>query len=203
MKIYTYHEPDPSHPHQHSLLPLWQETWAKLGWEPVVLTRRQAFDHPLYLQLVDHFNRHLPTTNSPAYELACYLRWLAMVQVGGGWMSDADVIPWSLVPLVPETNELTVFSQGSVCPCLVHGSASEYERIARMFLNHKGGVFESYHASDQNILQLNRSQVRQVELVPEYGQPGWERSAVVHFPNNTMRGYQPRSEWIPKLRALN
>jgi hypothetical protein len=166
-----------------------------------VLTQAQAELHPLYATLVDHFYKHLPTVNPPLYERACYVRWLAMAVAGGGWMSDADVIPYSLYPFVPCSDTLTVFSQGNITPCLVYGSSSEYERVVRdIFLTHQKGVYAENHASDQDILQINAHKVRQVELVALYNTDGWKQSSVVHFNNDSMGCAQPRSELIPPLR---
>ena len=200
MNIYTYHSPVENLPYQHHLLELWQKSWRALGWNPLVLTRAQAEMHAMHESLERHFHASLPSRNSAAYELACYERWLAMDFVGGGWMSDSDIINYSFYPIRPASDTLTLFSQGNLCPCLVYGSAAEYLRAATLFLNHSGGVFEPDHASDQNILQLHKSQFRQVELVPEFNEPGWEKSCLVHYANGRMLAHQPRHEWIPRLR---
>jgi hypothetical protein len=201
MNIYTYHAPVDNLPYQYLLLELWQKSWRAAGWNPLILTTEQAQFHPLYESLERHFYASLPTQNSAAYEWSCYARWLAMDFVGGGWMSDSDVINYSFFPIRPDTDTLTIFSQGNLCPCLVYGSASEYLRAATLFLGHSGGVYEAHHASDQNILQLNKDQFRQVELVPEVHDPGWDRSCAVHFANGRMREHQPRHKWIPRLRS--
>jgi hypothetical protein len=203
MNIYTYHEPIDNFPYQHNLLVLWEDAWSRLGWTPKVLTAEFAKQHVLYEPLAAHFTSHLPTANTPAYELSCYARWLAMAVIGGGWMSDADVIPYSFWPMKPCSDRMTILSQGNPVPCLVHGSKDEYERIVRdVFLRHKGGVYAGNHSSDQDILQINRGEFQQIELVSVYKDEGWDKTCVVHYNNDSVGYGLPRSEIIPSLRPF-
>jgi hypothetical protein len=109
-----------------SLLQLWKQTWSDVGFEPIVLSLNDAKSHPMYLPLhyaMDH-------TWLDGYNKMCIWRWVAMSNVGGGWMSDYDVFPlryFETHPL-PHNGSLTVHDR--FIPDLVSGSAEEWIRVA-------------------------------------------------------------------------
>jgi hypothetical protein len=204
MEIYTYHEYVPEIPNGHILVDFWKECWTKAGWTPIVLDRSHAEQHPNYEEYLECYKK-LPSVNPPGYELACYLRWLAVAAVGGGWMSDADVIPYNFKPIAPP-EMLTIWSYGGhICPCLVSGSAEHYTYSAKVFAEWSGPTNierEKPHASDQNILGRVDKFYHNIPLCSQYGDTGWDSFPVVHYPNGSMEGKQPREKYIPTLRPL-
>ncbi len=54
-----------------------------VGWYPQILAERDARKHPQFDKYKSRFEK-FPTVNPQHYEIACYLRWLALSQVGGG-----------------------------------------------------------------------------------------------------------------------
>ena len=66
------------------LLKMWAESWERQGWRPVVLREADAMKHPLLTEKNLANIKNLPTMNVKKYELACYFRWFAAVQVGCG-----------------------------------------------------------------------------------------------------------------------
>lgn len=155
MDIFTYYRPAASagsNPkkrkkhlsHDRELLSLWEKTWKKNGWNPVVLHSR---DYPeqdeWYDRLLGKINT-LPTVNPRDYENACYLRWLAMYQVARQragevlWMSDYDVMNHGVSPF-DQGPELTIHDSGGT-PCLVSGDAKAYERLLGWFLDCTGEI---------------------------------------------------------------
>lgn len=205
MKIYTYHEFVPEIPHGHKLLDLWKSSWEKAGWDPIVLDRSHAEQHPNYSEYIEKY-KALPSINPPGYELACYLRWLAMAVVGGGWMSDSDVIPYGFKPNTPP-DMLTIWSYGGhICPCLVSGTSEHYTYTAKIFAEWVGETnLENGrpHASDQNILGKVDKFYHNVPICSQYGDVGWDNFPVVHYPNASMHDKQPREKYIPELRNLD
>ena len=128
-----------------ALLELWKSTWWEAGWEPRVLTLSDAQNHPEYEAIL----RQLDSTLLDGYNKLCILRWVAMSQVGGGWMSDYDTFPLlqqqqqqaspattssgfaasaTNMPL-PNNGALTVHDRH--VPDLVSGAPSEWIRMAR------------------------------------------------------------------------
>ena len=41
--------------------------------------------------------QRVPLGQNEEYEKMCYFRYLAMAEVGGGWMSDYDTLPMQLL----------------------------------------------------------------------------------------------------------
>lgn len=204
MKIYTYHEYIPEMPNGDSLLELWKSSWEKAGWEPVVLGREDAQKHSKYEEYFERY-KNLPTSNCVNYEVSCYLRWLALSVVGGGWMSDADVIPYNFKPVEPPSDSLAVWSYNGICPCLVSGKPEHYDYAAKIFAEWEGPYHVERgvnHISDQNILgQIDRF-FHHIPICANYGDIGWEYFSVVHYPNSRMQDKSPRKQYIPQLRSL-
>jgi len=111
---------------------VWRRTWAAAGWKPVVLDERHAAAHPNYEEFKSKFASY-PTTNPAGYEVACYLRHLALAAVGGGWLCDYDLFNVNLAPppkcdWLPNDGAFT--THDSYVPALTSGTADEYTRIA-------------------------------------------------------------------------
>ena len=116
-------------------LELWRELWQAAGYEPHVLSEADARNHPQYASLRQRWAT-LPTVNSRHYELSCFMRYAAMAATGGGWMVDYDVLPlrshrqsaWATEEAAD--GKFTAFQ--SHVPALLHGAASEWDRVAQL-----------------------------------------------------------------------
>jgi hypothetical protein len=169
MNIYTYYVP--ALPDQEPLLDLWQQSWKKHGWTPVILTEDDASMHPRYDDFLAAI-RLLPTNNGVAYETACYLRWLAMAMVGG-WSSDYDIMNVGFEPQ-PPTEELALWCDNNPCPCVMSGSRNAYTKGAHEMMNaaylhrHDEIINGKPHTSDQNLCQQGYVKFLRCDVVREY-----------------------------------
>jgi hypothetical protein len=208
--VYTYFSSLPgSNPdHAARLLLIWRDAWAKQGYEPIVLNETHARKHEL-ASFLENKVRMLPTLNVIEYEMACYMRWAAMAAVGGGIMTDADVIPYGPVEEFNRQGQKTTLTslQGHV-PCCVFGSKAAYEQVVRQMIEYKVSskdVEEGEqmpHVSDMYMFYRGGITFTSRDIVKSFGDEGWEQAPLVHFSNASMKGKQPRHEWIPKLRAI-
>eukprot|EP00542_Grammatophora_oceanica_P002946 CAMPEP_0194065090 /NCGR_PEP_ID=MMETSP0009_2-20130614/84813_1 /TAXON_ID=210454 /ORGANISM="Grammatophora oceanica, Strain CCMP 410" /LENGTH=134 /DNA_ID=CAMNT_0038717821 /DNA_START=119 /DNA_END=520 /DNA_ORIENTATION=- len=118
-----------------AMLRVWQEEWTDIGWDPVILTLEDAKQHPRYeefatkLENVPLWGRSKKKSSmNREYNQLCYIRHLAMAAVGGGFMSDYDVLP--LKQMVSEVGpDFTVYSAtpgGKGVPCLMGGQAHDW-----------------------------------------------------------------------------
>ena len=124
-----------------AMMELWKAHWRGIGWEPRILTIEDAQRHPRYeefqqkLELVPLWGKKRAGVNRE-YNMHCYTRWLAMAVVGGGWMSDYDVLP--IRPIHHPIGKFTAYSaglEGKGVPCLLSGTALEWERLAFAILH--------------------------------------------------------------------
>lgn len=190
MKVHTYYAPvqqlNPTE--QREMLGIWETSWRMNGWEPVVLGPRDAARHP-WSSAIESYFRSLPTTNPAAYELACWMRWVAMSMIGG-LMTDYDVMCFGLTPDDLPANSgifTSILGDHNPCPCAVNGMAEQYSNMVRLFLDHGG---DSAHTSDQNVIQAVAAAIRPHihDLCPEYTARHWKTAKMIHVSHGSCHG---------------
>jgi len=98
MHVYTYYGPTAfDHNEQQSLIGLWRESWAKQGFEPVVLDHKDMLRCDRSAELLKKAT-DLPTINIKQYEVNCFIRYAAVQAKGGGIMTDYDVMNYWIHP---------------------------------------------------------------------------------------------------------
>jgi len=126
--------------------------------------------------------------NNREYEFACFIRHLAMANVGGGWFSDYDVVPLELPACAAPSNGGAFTTHEGFVPALVSASAAEYLRVTQLLgsipWSHHPKIFSNDgkpHVSDmlalQHLLSSGAIQVR------------WHAAAMSSKPS------PPRSVW--------
>jgi hypothetical protein len=189
---------------EKALIELWQISWESVGWEPRILTEADLPKDRTSRALLKAFRRH-PSLNRRGLDYSCFARWLAVVQQGGGFMCDYDVMNYHFEPR--QAGELTLYERH--VPCLVSGTAGEFLRMCQIFATYHAGskdrVGRHLHISDMTILdRLSGAYLRRHDCI-EYASEGWEKASAVHFSNFAMkpRGFLPRHQHIPRLRPLS
>lgn len=140
--IYTFLESKPdTNDRIDSELLQWQMAWKAAGWDPRILTLEDALKHTDFSM----FEKALSSIMPFGYrdEKMDYYRWLAMAVDGGGWFADLNVFPlWPLndlhqaFPIVMDEEKFTVHcgSNQNPTPCLMNGSAEEWNRMSMHLL---------------------------------------------------------------------
>ena len=95
-KIYTFlctgvdDECTPIYSLEDKLITEWANVWINAGWDPVVLTEKDARKYPQYKE----YTQRLKNSKLPSIRWYRYLRYMAMcMQDDGGWYADPSVIP--------------------------------------------------------------------------------------------------------------
>lgn len=118
------------------LLDLWRNEWESIGFETRVLTMQDVESNPAYPAMKASAEAYFEGKDAGYYNMLCLYRYLAMANVGGGYMSDYDTFPLNF-PIekysgLVNDGKFTSF-QGHV-PSLISASASEWQRIAELFI---------------------------------------------------------------------
>jgi hypothetical protein len=221
LPVYTYYVDVPGLwpvDTQLSLIKVWERSWRRAGWEPVVLTETDAKQHPRF----DFFNEHFatkPTKYGEHYTVACFMRWLALANVGGGMMVDYDVINYGFEPRNTSDGFMRIFSNSppdKIFMGAVQGSAQHYLDMAELFAAWKPDERDwdvagnQYHLDDLRLLErmFEGTKEKPVWLIRVPGcslfpHDGWKSSPMTHFAY-AMRdaGFWPKHEWIEKIRPI-
>lgn len=123
MKVYCYFEPaadwmDP-------ILSRWFRSWNAAGWKPRILTLRHIKDSSEYVKRVEQY----PTVNPMPYTLCRYLRWMAIRDVGGGLLTDCDLINYGFKPEdLVHKSDIAVYDQAirTGCVYITEEGAQQY-----------------------------------------------------------------------------
>jgi hypothetical protein len=173
---------------------LWAESWKRHGWKPRVLTDRVVRQHPKFKEFSAAINL-LPTVNNRAYENACYLRWLALQGVGGGWMTDYDVINFGFKSR--RGKGPVEMLDCTYVPCAVWANIIGASCIAELIRRYRPG--KQTHVSDMMVFktQFDKQSFGNpgTECV-EFKVPGWDKAPLVHFPAGKVHGFPSKVEAI-------
>uniref|UniRef100_A0A7S0M5A6 Uncharacterized protein n=1 Tax=Cryptomonas curvata TaxID=233186 RepID=A0A7S0M5A6_9CRYP len=217
--ICTYFEPLGLNPEDDNrtleTVGLWRQSWIQQGWDTKVLTEKDAALHPDYQTIKDKLLK-LPTVNTQAYEMSCYLRWVAAVATGCKWMSDVDMINYGF-PAQPTWKGDKLFSFEGHTPSLVTGSTLAFQSIVNAFLEVAANpvppsvVQESGrpHTSDMIILSEHRHLIVDLRYPAHlsYDNPAINNSVLVHFAAGSVRQYSgvagmSKADMIRRFRPL-
>jgi len=92
-----------------------------------------------------------------------------MAVVGGGWITDYDVLPLYSKPSFTLSNNGTLSIYNSHVPCIVSGSAIEWDRIAKSMFNnfdknsHNGKTFWSEMLEIEKLMKIDGNPLRLFE----------------------------------------
>jgi hypothetical protein len=180
-------------------LDLWARGWQSAGWNPVVLGRTSAERHPLYVEYMARVNS-FPTINIREYENACWERWLALSNQGGGLMVDFDVLPrsdFNADKLPPK--QAGVFQVlGNNVPCAVQADKAGLEAFIAAVLAYEPGPSDKEqgkpHVSDMHFVQkvqarpeAERGWIAALDFVRERDAKDFRQAALVHFSARAVR----------------
>jgi len=192
---------------QEEILRLWVDNWKQAGFDPVVIGQQQAEAHPGFNEFKERITAMpMMNHNIPDYEHACFFRWIAMANVGGGLMADYDCFNAGFEPEDVVFKDMTIYEPPHV-PCLVSGSSLEYERVIQIFMNFNIGMYKDWlkpHSrngqgvSDMLVLANHSDQLEGKDLVRQYDPSGMKGSKAIHFSNRSCGGNKVKviKEWL-------
>ena len=186
------------------LLKLWKGKWNEAGWDARVLNLEDAKQHPRFEEFETKLKQVPIHGMNVAYNELCYYRWLAVAAVGGGWMSDYDLMPLNFhyPDEYFENGRFAIYSTSGLggIPCLMSGSESEWERLAFAILEngseHDSGehLWSDMFASIDVYVQ-DHSAYKVFDLVTEVKEIKWNEETCneyngklgLHFSHSALR----------------
>lgn len=226
MRIFTFYDdvPELERFSELKLITLWRERWNAKGLEPFVLNMWHAQKHPMYEDLVAAV-KDLPSSNPKNYEFSCFVRWLALAQVGGGYLMDYDVMPnYVQVPGVsvagrafqsvvdadlPAKHEHIRVYQTPCCPALAYAPKQYAEWLCQSFIEqpdlgdrpqaNRGHYSDQYHLESLVMAKADWVSVR--DVVKLWSDIGWKEAPLIHFANAVLGPAKKLPRWrnIPEL----
>lgn len=194
MNIYTFYQPVPClvHHQNEKIIEVWEKSWRYYGWNPIVLGINDAKQHPFY-ETYRKKCEQFPTANDKDYEILCFLRWLAMANLGG-WHCDFDIINYGFEPIDYKEKVVTC-SHWSLAATTIHLPKSGYENIIKLIYDYRVSERDinqelgKYHISDMTILSNLREQCNIFEYLDceslysltNHKQEPWTETKLVHF----------------------
>ena len=182
MNVYTYYAPVAYFGPQDSFIRSWAATWSRQGWNPVVLEVDTARKHPAF-DLLKTKVAAWPSINPDGYDLACWQRWLAFDVMGGGVLTDYDVLNMALKPEEVILGRPLILEQHRV-PCAIAADEAGAKEITKRILDHvprpRDGHYSDMYFFQDGIWPHTRT-------CREYGGVEWQQAKLLHFSQNACR----------------
>ena len=188
MKAHCYYEPIPGSGAE-PIIELWRTSWERNGWSCVILGEQDFLRLP-FSQALDFAARRLPTVNNWIYERACYRRWLAMAGIGGGLMTDYDVINVGFTPQDLPAYKGKMMRLNRQAPCVVYGRTINFLQAVDMFISYtpqSDDLFgDKMLVEDQTILNRYPHVADFHDLCSEWLPDHSNKETLVHFCNRVV-----------------
>jgi hypothetical protein len=231
VKVVTYYTHVPglwSDQSQQALIDVWKRSWAKAGWEPVVISEETLKTHPRYEFFRENFYAK-PTEYPIVYTAACFLRWFGAHIIAANanepvLLSDYDCINYGFEPRPPEPGFMEILCDeppASVFMGTVLGSAQHFLDMAELFcawtpdaldFNHKANCL---HQDDLSMLVRvfhpppgDTARPKPDWLVKRlgcalYDYSAWRTAKIVHYGFQMhQNGLWPKYKYIEAIRPF-
>lgn len=196
--VHTFYEPVQGMANPQRLLELWRRSWEENGFTTRILNRNDARSHPGYDYFLERVSR-FPSSNPDGYDLACFLRHLAVANVAEPGehviITDYDVINRTF-----DSDRLLACSKLQGCrrsvileptrvPCAVLGLLEGFEDICDVLCEYDPNG--EPHVSDMTILRKRKiatlpmcvEHLNSGSSVPDEPGDGWKSAPMIHFSN--------------------
>jgi len=207
--VYTFYDPLPEL-QDEKLMRMWQQNWRAYGWEPVVLTLKdaQSWDGNRFEKYKSSQNLYEGKCKRD-YVFRCYTRWIPLAYTGGV-MVDFDVFNYGFTPKMYEDlrnnlpSDRIVHLSGDATPCATFGTSSAYMKLIEAFdayndLADPKTPHLKQNVHDQNILDANPklwTGIKFCSLYPD--EELWSKYPLTHFTHGKVSF--PRSSKIRVIR---
>lgn len=194
MNIYAFYEKidDKIDIEYKKIIKLWKDSWSKNGWNPIVLNLNDSKKHPEYEDFYDIIQQH-PSIHKRNYIDLCYLRWLAIANLGG-WYTDIDMININFKP-INFTNEFVTTSYPTVvCPATLYMPKEKYQKYIvdtlqnyRFPCNHVYDKNEKTNLGTSDMMIIYNHKIykhldKSLEIQCDYNKDiNWKKFKIVHF----------------------
>lgn len=162
---------------------LWLDGWRSRGWNPVVLSPRDAVRNPRYAAVSKRVSS-LPIAANIEEIHNRILRWLALDSMGAGLMVDMDVLPARFTPSeLPENSTiLGADSHTIIAAYFDRKTLGEYlDRLANYQVAPHDLLDGVPHVTDLGILRNSEVKYAEFPAVRSYQETGWSESPMVEF----------------------
>lgn len=184
--VFTYSAMDGhmgANEHQ-SILSFWREGWTSRGWNPVVLTSRDASGNGRYQELLARLKQ------IPGARVDQFVRWLALDNLGGGFLVDFDVLPGRLTPadLVKFEAVAAFAGDDDSSLCAARFDRTNIRKWADALLTFEVQPGET-EVSDRTLFdRVYNAEVDtfRFPLTVPYGETSWRDAPMVHFSSEAM-----------------
>lgn len=211
MKVYTYYE-NINFEYQNKVLEIWQKSWSKNGFDPVILNENDAKKSNLYEEYSNKI-KQFPSVNSQGFDYHCFMRYLAVTCVEQDNLiisTEPDVINYFLVPDDIHQMKKDYLTQYSIVPTLHLGSKNDYIDFCKNIISHELKKEDNYfgkpHLSDQDFIARYNAIQRFYpnNYIAEVFEDGYLEKPVVHFgtPYMSQKGFLPKYLYIEKIRPM-
>lgn len=106
------------------IIEIWKNSWQSNGWNPIILTLEDSKKHPDFQNFYNVIDKY-PSIHHKQYIDMCYLRWLAIANLGG-WYTDVDMINYGFKPI--DYADQVVSCSHNICPTTIYMPKEKYQK---------------------------------------------------------------------------